>query len=592
MNTTEKGLEKYKRNLGEEELVRRKLFEYIPIMIITNLSVLLISSVDGIIAGNFVGKEAFSSINIFFPISVFIGAFSTIAACGISTSISTAIGRNDTKAVSKIKGASFYIMIGMALLVGLIQIPINIIIINSYGLSPDMHHMIWQYAIGLMLSAPFSLISTVGTLQLQVAGRMKVLMTLTITEALANLAFDLLFVAVFHLGVAGTGFGTLAANLIRCSSTVIYLWKKTDFYKTRDLRPDPRLFGSILKCGLPDAAFPIISAVQNYIVLRIVMNIFGMDGGVINGSVSFCLNLANVLILGIQSGLRPLMGLFVGAKDTMAVKEILRQGAVFVFLIIGTVTLLFELLPGLVFSINGIREIPQEGFACLRIFSILFIFRGLSFLFRLYLSVKEDIRFTTALTLGGNALVPVFAFLISLITPGPFVYISYAVSELIILMLFIMRYRKLMLSEESLDRNTIVLYLSVKPEDAVEASRHIRRFADEKGISPRISYKIALCVEEMVAYVRSANSLVSKTGFRDQDDVTSAVILIRFLDKNNAVFATLDNGQCIALDQDTQKEALITDNYNLIKKLADQVNYQYVLNLNYTTFTFKNKAKK
>ena len=69
MSAAENGLKKYRRNW---ELVRRKLWEYIPVMIITNLSIFLISRVDSIMAGIFVGKEAFSAVNIFFPVSVFI----------------------------------------------------------------------------------------------------------------------------------------------------------------------------------------------------------------------------------------------------------------------------------------------------------------------------------------------------------------------------------------------------------------------------------------------------------------------------------------------------------------------------------------
>lgn len=47
MTSSLKGLEKYRRNWG---IVRQKLLEYIPFMIITNLSVFLIICVDGVIA--------------------------------------------------------------------------------------------------------------------------------------------------------------------------------------------------------------------------------------------------------------------------------------------------------------------------------------------------------------------------------------------------------------------------------------------------------------------------------------------------------------------------------------------------------------
>ena len=46
-------------------LTDKKLREYIPIMVVNNLSVLLLVSVDGLVLGNLVGKSALAAVNIF-----------------------------------------------------------------------------------------------------------------------------------------------------------------------------------------------------------------------------------------------------------------------------------------------------------------------------------------------------------------------------------------------------------------------------------------------------------------------------------------------------------------------------------------------
>ena len=84
---TQNEITKYRRT---GNLTGRKLAEYIPAMLMTNLSALLFTSVDGIVAGNLVGADALSSINIFFPVSVVVGAISALIASGISISLSTA----------------------------------------------------------------------------------------------------------------------------------------------------------------------------------------------------------------------------------------------------------------------------------------------------------------------------------------------------------------------------------------------------------------------------------------------------------------------------------------------------------------------
>ena len=50
----------------------------------------------------------------------------------------------------------------------------------------------------------------------------------------------------------------------------------------------------------------------------------------------------------------------------------------------------------------------------------------------------------------------------------------------------------------------------------------------------------------------------------------------------------MDNGRCIALDEDKEQQKLVTNNYELIKKVATTVEYQYILDMNYTVVTLEN----
>ena len=173
MNYIDTGLTEYRRT---GDLTRRKLAEYIPALVLTNLSTLLLISVDGIVAGNLVSEDALSSISIFYPVSVLTGAVSVLAGVGISTALSTAMGKGDPVKLDRLKGTSFRLMLLMAAVTAVVQIPVVWVVIRSYGLSDDMYALVWQYAIGIMLCTPLGLISTVGTYELQIAGKMKILM--------------------------------------------------------------------------------------------------------------------------------------------------------------------------------------------------------------------------------------------------------------------------------------------------------------------------------------------------------------------------------------------------------------------------------
>jgi len=221
-------LKEYRR---DGSLMRRKLLEYLPAMMITNISNLLLVTVDGVVVGNFLGKDAFASVNVFGPVNSFIGALTALAAMGIATSLSTAIGSNRQDEINRARGSSFHFMLVMAIFVSLVQIPIVYLIINSYHLSPEINSLVWQYAIGIMICSPLGLISTVGVYQLQIVGKMNVLMKLSVMEGISNLVLDLLFVGAFNMGVSGAGYGTACSNLLRASATLIYLSRYTDIYK-------------------------------------------------------------------------------------------------------------------------------------------------------------------------------------------------------------------------------------------------------------------------------------------------------------------------------------------------------------------------
>ena len=82
-------------------------------------------------------------------------------------------------------------------------------------------------------------------------------------------------------------------------------------------------------------------------------------------------------------------------------------------------------------------------------------------------------------------------------------------------------------------------------------------------------------MEEMVHYAVSANG----------GDSVRNQLMIKFL-PGSCIFTIMDDGRCIMLDEDEETKELTT-NYSLIRKIAVSVNYQYILNLNYTVFCFE-----
>lgn len=562
---------RYKRN---GTLIRIKLLEFIPYMIMTNLSILLITSVDGIVVGNLVSDAALSAISIFSPIVFAIGIFSVLVSAGISTSLSIAMGKNNLEEIQVIKKAALIITLGMALLVALTEYPIIAVLIRSYQLSPAMNTLIWEYAEGLMIALVLGVISSVGTLEFQIMGKMRVLMILTIVEGVVNLALDLFTVAVLGMGIAGAGYSTACANLIRCSLTVLYLWKKTDIFRFgKDIKIRFKTIAEILSNGIPATTYNAVSILRQFFMIHIILHMFGEDGGTIHGVCTFCLSLASVIIGGIHDSMRPLMGLFSGADDRRGLSMLMQQGRMLNGILISLVTITVLLFPRLFFLIHGVLDdIPlREGILALQLFSLSFPLVGINMLFILFFTDMSCSKFATLLTLLGNATLPLFAFILSLTGFPPVIWLAYLFSNIFIFLIAEHKYKKLLNGSEEKSK----MYLSLAPKNAVEASEKTRQILMQNNLPEKTCNRIALCIEEMVYYIKSRGKKKIHTQ-----------IYINTAPDGSATFLMLDDGECLALNNDEGHKKRTFDNYEMLRKVAKSFEYQYLLNMNYTVIKF------
>ncbi|MBO7349718.1 MAG: polysaccharide biosynthesis C-terminal domain-containing protein [Spirochaetales bacterium] len=557
-------------------LTAEKLLEYLPIMIFTNLSTLLLLSVNSIVVGNFISSEALASVNILLPAINFVGVISSIVASGSALCLSKSIGKNETHNLDHFKHAMLFLIITASVFVAVVQIPFFTILIRSYHLSEEMHKLTWQYAVGMMVAMPIGIISTVGSYQLQVIGKMKVLMWLTVIEGVTNLALDLLFIVPLKMGIAGAGFGTAGANLVRCSITVIYLAKKTDIYKFNGAKIRSSDIKNILESGIPEATQQAMAAFQDYFLMIVILSMFGEGGGVIKGACVFAANIASMFILGVQSSMRSLLGIKCGSHDKAGLNLLMIQGLKIVFGLTLIITLFVELFPSLMYSIQGVSSIPKGGIASLRIRATSFVFIGVCTIFRLYLSTRGDTKVATVTVIAGNALLPVLAYALSKFLSAPWIWFSYTVTNFLIAVFSFLRYRHWVKTDvKKAMEDTRTLYLSVDPKDAVEASREIRNYASENGFDEGIAWRVALCVEEMVAYA-----------INSQNKKEVLIQLMVHFREHGAVFTMMDDGRCIALDKNVNTKTMMVDNYTLLKKLCKTCEYQYILGMNFTVFTF------
>ncbi len=570
-------------------LIHKKLLEYLPALIVTNMSTFLLLSVDGLVVGNLIGAEALSAVNIFYPVTIFIGAATAILSTGASSALSTCMGKNKIDGIRVLKKAVRNVTIIGDIIISVLQIPLVYLLIALYHLPADLNQLTWLYAIGIMISTPFSVISTVATYQLQIVGKSKSLMWLTAVEGLSNLLLNLLFISVFHMGVMGASMGTACACLIRCTLSVIYISRRTDLLKIGDAKVSMSDVKEIISSGLPEASNLAIAALQNYCMMSILVIAFGSDGGVIKGVVTFCYNIVNIFMSGVQGSMRPLSGLLAGSDDRKGLRQLVSNSLRILFIGAVALTVVIELIPGVFYQLHGITDIPDGGILSLRLGVLSFALTGVCALFRQYFTNRKDKRFTIALTWLGNATLPLFAFILLKTMAPPFIWLSSLFGDVLIVIIYLFRYRSRVKKDFELEHPTDKrIYLSVDPDEAVDASHLVQKIGMEGGFPKKVVYRVKLCMEEMVAYVAAAHKK-SKLHLHlpeHKDEKVDIQIDVLF-SGNSARVSILDDGERVELVDDLDINRLTIDNYVMMEKIATTIDYQYILEMNFFVLTFQ-----
>lgn len=551
-----------------------KYLEYVPILFMTNFSTLLLMSVDGIVVGNYMGGLALAAVNMFTPISILLSAYIAIISHGIADSFADAlVGNNPIDRLYNGKAIKFVILVSLIIL-SIIQIPIAHFIIHSYKLTKELHELARAYAIALLISMPFQLLSSIGACQFQEIGDMKSLMFVAIIEATINLILDVILVGIFRMGVFGAGIATAIACIIRSIFTVEYFLTKTNIYKKYRVKIRMRDVKEIIFGGLPYSVGILSSAIQGYFLLRIILLAYGEEGGIVNGVCYFCLSIATVFISSSCDANGPLNGIFLSIDDRVAVRNAFRIAARQIIIATGIFILLIELRPEWMYIINGVSDIPKFGLDAIKLYSLCFLPIGLNNLFQGYFIDKKEFRLMSRLTFFGDVITPLVAF-VSLNHFGKiYLWAGKFVVAFAVLIIYLIRYFILYENDLKESISDDILYLEVKPNDAVDVSEQLHNYAKEKNSPDDLSNDLALCAEEMVKNARNK-----------KDNNVYIQIMVHIFDYG-AKFVMLDNGERLNLNDSEVNGTVVTDNYELVRKMAKRYSYQYVLNMNNTTFEF------
>jgi len=239
----------------------------------------LYNTVDAIVVGQFVGKEALSAVGgtTGTIINVFVGFFVGIST-GTTVTISQYYGGKHEEEVSKAVHTSIALAIvggAIIMIIGIIGAPAALRLMGT----PEeiMHDSLIYIRIyfGGMIA---NLVYNMGSGILRAIGDSKRPLYFLIISCFVNIFLVLLFVIVFHWGVMGTAIATVIAQICSAWLVCLTLMRTDQCYKLNIKRIyfHNEIFKKIVGIGLPAGFQSLMYSISN-VIIQTNINSFGTD---------------------------------------------------------------------------------------------------------------------------------------------------------------------------------------------------------------------------------------------------------------------------------------------------------------------------
>ncbi len=576
-------------------MIKKLVGQMLAAQILSALTVSLCLLIDNLMIGRFLGEKALTAYGLANPVLLVIGAVGSMLCAGAQVACGKSLGRGDREETdvgysSAIAVAAVF-SVAFTVVVALIRVPLaRLLGADEPALLADTSN----YMAGFVIGAPASMGALILVPFLQMAGQGNLLIAAVLGMTVADVAFDLLNVTVFHGGMFGMG---LASSLSYYVAVLIgggYFLSKKCVFSFSVKRVLKRKLKELLEGGVPTVFGMASSVVLIFAVNKLLLGFGGKAAVAAFAVINTIINASNCISTGTGGVALTLSGVLYNEEDRGGISELLKVltrwavvlgAAVMALLIVFARPLATLFVPeagaGQTMAIQGLRLFALGMIPCCVSNSLRNCYQG-----------TGRVHMMEIICVLANAVLPTLAaWLLGTAMGVKGVWLYFITGETLTLM-GVMGYVWLKKGGVTWRPEDILMLkqdFGVSEADRLEAgladldgvmdfSRRAGDFCRAHGGSARMASHLALCVEEMGANIvthgfdaRRKNSLSIRLQVKD------GRWTLRFRD------------DCMAFDPVSHIEQGEDDSLGirLAMRMADEARYTYSMNLNNLTLVLR-----
>ncbi len=256
--------------------ISRLLLLFAVPLLLGNMFQLLYNTIDALVVGNFVGKDALAAVGSTTSIINIAVFFFNGVSVGGGVVISQYFGARDLEKLHRAIETTMVMTFAFSVFFTFAGVQTVPFMLRFMKTPADVMEAASVYLRIYFGGISGLLIYNMASGILRAVGDTRRPLLFLIFCSVVNTVLDLLFVIVFGAGIAGVAYATILSQFISAAAVLILLSRTSDIYKLtwNDLRPDWAILGRILRVGLPAGIQSMITSFSNVFVQSYI-NVFG-----------------------------------------------------------------------------------------------------------------------------------------------------------------------------------------------------------------------------------------------------------------------------------------------------------------------------
>ena len=365
--------------LTEGSIGKALLKFFFPIMFGTFFQQLY-NTVDAIIVGRFVGSNALAAVggSSGMIVSLIVGFFIGLTS-GASVIVSQFFGSGDRDKVSKSMHTIYAFSIAGSVVISVVGYFLAPALLEMMSTPADIYEDSLLYLRVFLLGIVFMFIYNTGSALLRAIGDSKRPLIYLIVCCFVNIVLDILFVAVFQMGVLGAALATiiaLAISSVLVTRALVNSKELCDF-SIREIRIDWSMLKRQIYIGLPGGIQTSMYSLSN-MILQVAVNKLGTDAAAAWTTLAKMDAIYWMVGGSLGTALTTVVGQNFGAGKMDRVKKSVNIGLGLYYVLSGAIVIILMTFQRPLFSIftdnQVVIDIAVSAFSIMAPFYLLFSF--------------------------------------------------------------------------------------------------------------------------------------------------------------------------------------------------------------------------